>query len=574
MKNQLIIDIFNKIADILEILGENPFKPIAYRKAVRSIEALGMDIEDFLKEHHLSEIPGVGKAMQEKISEILETGELQYLKRLEEKVPDGLLQILAIPGVGPKKTALFYKKLGIKTIEELKQACIQHRLRDLKGLGPKLEENILRAIENLDLEHKRILLHRALQHANGIVEYLKRHKDVIRISPAGSVRRWKETIGDIDILVSAKVSQGIMDMVVNYEDVKEVIAKGETKTSIILRDGVQVDVRVVNDDSFGSALQYFTGSKEHNVKLRTLARKKGLKINEYGVFKQEDDTPVPGAGKEEEKTYAAVGLPYIPPELREDTGEIEAALEGRLPVLVERKDIKGDLHIHSNWSDGRNSIEEIAVFARDVFGYEYIAIADHSESERIGNGLNRERRLAQIKEIENLNDSIDGIKIFKSIEVNILPDGSLDASEDVLEKLDFAVAAVHSQFKMVRKEMTERVVAALQHPKVKMLAHPFARRIYQREPIELDFEKVVETAVSNKVAIEINSCPDRLDLDWSRVKKAREDGVLFAVCTDAHNLPSLEMISLGLSVARRGWLEKRHVLNTMPLKEVEKWLKE
>lgn len=573
MKNQLIIDIFIKIADILEIQNENRFKVLAYRKAVGSIESLGMDIEAFLEHHELSDIPGVGKALQEKIMEILETGELEYLKKIEQEVPGGLLQILAVPGIGPKKTALFYHQLGITGLEELKKACVEHRLQSLKGLGAKVEENILRAMGNLDLEHKRILLDRAQSHANSIIEYLGKHEDVIRLSPAGSLRRWKETIGDIDILVSASGSEGIMNWMVEYDEVASVIGKGETKTSVILTDGVQVDVRVVADDSFGSALQYFTGSKDHNVKLRSLAKKNNLKINEYGVFRQDDETPIPGAGKSEENTYAAVGLPRIPPELREDTGEIEAALEGKLPRLVEQRDLKGDLHIHSNWSDGKNTIEELVNYAKDALGYAYIAIADHSEGERIGNGFGTEKRLQQIEEIERLSDSIDGIKIFKSIEVNMLEDGELDADEKILEEIDFAVAAIHSHFRMPQKEMTLRVKRALRHPKVKILAHPFARRLYLREQIELDFEAVLATAREEGVALEINSYAQRLDLDWARVKSSREQGVLLAIGSDAHNLPSLGQIRLGVAVARRGWLEKEHVLNTRSLGELETWLK-
>jgi DNA polymerase (family X) len=573
MSNKRVIEIFTRVADILEIKGENRFKILAYRKAAGNIEALGMELQDYLEENKLSEIPGVGKALQEKIIEIVRTGELELLERIEKDIPEGLLDILLVPGVGPKKTALFHRELGINNLEELKKACSEQRLQGVKGLGPKVEENILSAIENLSLEEKRLLLDKALSTAKIMLDYIGQHPDVLRISQAGSLRRWRETIGDLDILVAANSSGSIMEWVRNFHSLDSIIASGKTKTSIILEDGVQVDVRVVPLESFGAALQYFTGSKAHNVKLRGLAKRKGLRINEYGVFNQESGEAIPGSGVEEENTYAAAGLPWIPPELREDTGEIEAAQEGSLPRLFQQEDIKGDLHIHSLWSDGINTIDEIAAFARDTLGYQYIAIADHSESERIGSGLDRESRFRQLEEIEELQDSLEGIKVFKSMEVNILKDGSLDAGEDIMDRLDFAVASIHSHFKQPREETTARFCRALEHPKVRILAHPFARRLYLREPVDMDFEAVVETARKNNVSIEINSCAQRLDLDWSRVKNFRDSGIPFSVNSDGHNLDMMKRIELAVSVARRGWLEKRHVLNSMSLEEFEGWLR-
>ncbi|HHH79533.1 MAG TPA: DNA polymerase/3'-5' exonuclease PolX [Thermoplasmatales archaeon] len=568
MRNQEIASIFYEIADLLEIKGELPFKVRAYRRAAQRIETLDGDIEDIYSEGKLREIPGIGEALAKKIGEIIETGRLEYLDRLKREVPEGVVRLMSIPGLGPRKTAVLYKKLGIKNIEELKKAAEQGKLRDLDGFGEVTERNILRGIEMLERSRGRVLLSMAFEDGSHLVDYLKGNRDVLNISIAGSLRRMKETIGDIDILVSSLKPGGIMDFFVKYQDVYQVLVKGSTKTSVILRDGLQVDLRVVKPESFGAALQYFTGSKEHNIQIRNLAIKKGFKVNEYGVF--EKDTEKYVAGKHEEEVYKAIGLQYIEPELRENRGEIELAQKNKLPRLIGYNEIKGDFHIHSNWSDGSASVEEIARFGEKL-GYEFVGIADHSASLKVAYGLSEEKVMKKIKEIRRVQKRFD-IRILVGTECDIKPDGTMDYRDSVLKEFDFVYAAIHTRFKMSRREMTERIVKALENEYVNFLAHPTGRLIGRRDAYEVDVEKIIDSAKENNVFLEINAFPDRLDLNDVHAKMAKEKGVRMVIGTDAHSLDHLRFMRYGIAVARRGWLEKKDVLNTCSLKEIERTL--
>ena len=566
MRNKEIAEIFYQIADLLEIKGELEFKVRAYRRAAQRIETLEEDIEELCRKGKLRSIPGIGESIASKIKELIETGRLEYLEKLKREVPEDLIRLMDIPGVGPKKALILYKKLGITTVEQLRDACKKGRLRHLEGFGELTERNILRGIEMLERSKDRFLINVAYENGYRLVEYLKKNKDVLSISIAGSLRRMKETIGDIDILVSSLNPDSIMEDFVRYPDVKIVLAKGSKKSSVILRDGIQVDVRVVKPESFGAALQYFTGSKEHNIQIRNIAMKMGLKINEYGVFRKDTEEYI--AGRTEEEVYKAIGLDYIEPELRENRGEIELAQQGKLPKIVKYKEVKGDFHIHSTWSDGTASIEEIARKAQEL-GYEFVGIADHSASLKVAHGLSEEDLLKKIQEIRKLQERFD-VRIFAGTECDIKPDGSLDYSDKILKELDFAYAAIHTKFKMDRKEMTERIIRAMENEYINILAHPTARMIGKREPIDIDLEKIFEVARETNTFMEINAFPDRLDLNDVHAKMAKEMGVKMAIGTDSHALDHMRFLRFGTAMARRGWLEKKDILNTYDLREIEK----
>ena len=573
MKNQVIANIFYQIADMLDIKGEIEFKSRAYRKAAQIIETLEEDLEDVYKregKEGLRKIPGIGEGLAKKIAELIETNKLQYFENLKKEIPESIIELMDIPSLGPKKVAVLYKKLGITNVEQLKKACEEGKLRGLDGFGEITERNILRGIEMLKGAKERVLLGVAFEDGTRYVDYLKKNPHIKKISIAGSLRRMKETIGDIDILAVSDNADDVMEYFVNYPNVREVLAKGRTKSSIILDDGLQVDLRVVEDKSYGAALQYFTGSKSHNIKLRTIAIKKGLKINEYGVFDKDTDKYI--AGRTEEEVYKSLGLPYIEPELREDRGEIEAAQKNRLPKLVKYDEIKGDFHVHSNWSDGLNSIEDIVRYALKL-GYRFIAITDHSQSLKVAGGLTEEQLREKRKEIEMIQERYPDIKIFFGTECDIKADGKLDYSNDLLDEFDIVCAAIHSKFKMSEKEMTERIINAIQNEYVKILAHPTGRLIGKRDAYEVDLEKVIDAAVENNVLLEINAFPDRIDLNDINIRIAKEKGARFTIGTDAHAVDHLRFIRFGIAAARRGWLEKKDVLNTYPVKEIEKILK-
>lgn len=553
----------------MEIKGDNPFKINSFRKAARVLENITEDVESIYREGKLQGVPGIGKGIAERIGQLVNTGQCQDYEELKKTIPSGLLEILSIPEVGPKTVQLVWKKLNITTLNQLEEAVKKHKLRDLFRMGEKTEKNILRGIEFLSRRKGRLLLGDAYPLAEQVVSALKGHPQVQKISPCGSLRRYKETIGDIDILVTSSHPQEVMDAFVGLPQVKEVLAHGPTKSSVLTNLDIQMDLRVVEKESFGAALQYFTGSKEHNIKLREMARGKGLKISEYGVFKGEKKRI---AGREEEEVYAALNLPWIPPELRENLGEVEAAKRGRLPQLVELGDLKGDLHIHSNFSDGASSLLELVEEARKK-GYQYIAVTDHSQSLKIAKGLSEQKLLKQIEEIKKINKRLSNFKILSGTEVDIKADGSLDYSNEVLRKLDLVVAAVHSGFKQTKEAMTERIIKAMRNENVDVIAHPTGRLINQRDEYKVDLERLLEAAKETKTVLEINAYPERLDLRDIHCKRAKEYGVKLVISTDAHQESQLDFIKYGVATARRGWLEKEDILNTKDVEELLRWLK-
>ncbi len=558
MKNQEIANIFRQIAQILEIKGENPFRIRAYERAALNIESIPEDIEIFVREDRLKSIPGIGKDLEEKIKEIVSEGKLKYLEELKKDIPKGLIDILEIPGIGPKTAKVLYEKLGVRDLVMLERMAHSSRISKLPGMKKKTEENILRGIELLKRGRDRMDLKTAIDVADSFVERLKKLKEVKKINPAGSLRRMKDTVRDIDILVSSKSSKKVMDKFTSFSDVKDVLAKGPTKSSILTRDGIQMDVRVIEEASYGAALMYFTGSKAHNIKLRQLAIKKHFKLSEYGIFKKNKRI----AGKTEAEMYRTLGLPYIVPELREDRGEIEAAGEDNLPRLVELSDIKGDLHVHSTWSDGGSPIEEIVKKAVEM-GYGYIAITDHSQSLKIAGGLSREELKAKKKEIEKLSKKYKRIKILYGTEVDIDSDGNLDYKDDVLGQMDVVIAAIHSGFKQSMERLTGRIIKACQNKYVHIIAHPTGRLWGAREPYEINLEEILKVCLDTNTALEINSFPQRLDLNDIYCRMAKDFGVKLVVSTDAHIAQQLDTIRFGVACARRGWLEKKDILNTL-----------
>ena len=567
MKNQEIAEIFRQIAQILEVKGENVFRVRAYERAARNIEAVPEDIEVFVKEERLTTIPGIGRDLEEKIKEIVLSGRLKYLEELKKNTPKGLIQMLAIPGIGPKTAKLLYDKLQIQDLVMLERMAQMGKMKDVPGIKEKTVENILRGIELIKKGRSRMDLKTAIDASESFIKQLKRSKEVKKINPAGSLRRMKDTVRDIDILVSSKSPAKVMDRFTTLPDVKDVLAKGPTKSSIVTKDGIQVDVRVIKDVSYGAALMYFTGSKEHNIKLRQIAIKKGLKLNEYGLFRENRAV----AGKTEKEMYKKLGLSYVSPELREDRGEVEASIKGNLPSLVELKDIKGDLHAHSKWSDGGSSIEEVVLKARGL-DYEYIAITDHSQGLKIAQGLNRDELKTKKKEIDGLNKKYKDIKVLYGTEVDIDSDGNLDYPDDILKDMDIVIAAIHSGFKQSKERITRRIIKACQNKHVHIIAHPTGRLWGAREPYEIELEEVFKVCRDTNTAIEINSYPQRLDLNDTGCRMAKEMGVKIAINTDAHIAEELDNINLGISVARRGWLKKEDVINTLSFSKLSKVL--
>lgn len=566
MKNKELANLFEKMADILEFKGENTFKISAYRKASRIIGDLTQDIEEITEQGELKNLPGVGEGMAQKIEEYLKTGKISKFEEVKKGVSDELIAIMDIPGMGPKTLALIHKERGINNLSQLEKAVEDSSLTNLPGMGEKKIENIKRGIQLLKQSKGRMNLGVAFPVAKRIVETLRQKTGSKKIEWAGSLRRMKENIGDIDILATGKDKEKIVQVFTHLPEIKEVLASGETKASVIVEGGTQVDLRVVEEDSYGTALQYFTGSKGHNIHLRGIAKAKGIKINEYGVFKGNKKI----AGKEEKDVYRVLRMEWIEPELREDRGEIEAAQKGRLPKLVQESEIKGDLHVHSKWSDGTSSIEEI-VQAAQKRGYQYVAVCDHSQSLKIAHGLDESRLMKQIEEIDSINEKLKDFRILKGTEVDILSDGKLDLSEKTLEKLDLVVAAIHSGFKQDKGRMTKRIIRALENPYIHILAHPSGRLLGARDPYEVEMDELMETAKKYGKALEINAYFERLDLDDIHCRKAKEMGVRVGIGTDAHHLDQMWMMSLGVAVARRGWLETADVLNTLSLKEILKW---
>lgn len=572
MRNREVAEKLYELAEISELAGENPFKVKAYSEAARVIENLPIAVEDLSREGRLEEIKGVGKGIAEKIQEFLDKGVISKLEELKKKVPESLIEMGKIPGLGAKRVMVIYKQLGIKSIDELKEAVLSHKVREIEGFGPKLEENILRSIAEVhDKRGTRFLLGVAYSLAKMIVDELRNKSPVEKILICGSLRRMKETIGDIDILVTSTEPARVMDCFVNLPVVKSILAHGETKSSVITFEGIQVDVRVVETASFGASVQYFTGSKEHNVRLREIAIKKNLKLNEYGLFDIYTGKRI--AGATEEEVYEALGLQFIPPEMREDRGEIELALNGKIPKLVELSDIKGDLHVHSEYSDGSNSIEELAEEAIKR-GYEYIVISDHARALGVAHGLSLERFAEQKREIEALNRKLYPFRIFQGVELNILSDGNVDFDEKVLDSFDVCIAGVHTGMSQSKEKITKRVLRALQNKKVLILAHPTGRILNSRAEYDIDIDKVFEEVKNLRKILEINAAFERLDLNDINARKAVKDyGLELSIGTDAHSVASMSDMIFGVGVARRAWLTKNEIINTLSCDELEEKLR-
>ncbi|MHA1245850.1 MAG: DNA polymerase/3'-5' exonuclease PolX [Candidatus Thorarchaeota archaeon] len=569
MKNREIARLLHEISVLLEVEGKNKFKPRAFARAARSVEALGEDIEAVAARDALTEIPGVGKSIAEQIQEYLTSGKMSALEELRQRIPVKVEELEAIPGVGPKTIKLLYESLKVTDLESLERAINEGRLKGLRGIGPKTIAQIAEGIALVRGGMSRTLLSEALPIADAIVEHLKGHAPVTRIDVAGSLRRRKESVGDIDILVLSERPSDVTEAFVSYPDVSDVLLRGDTKTSIRLTNGLQVDLRLLPVESYGAGLQYFTGSKDHNVHLRSIAQRAGMKLNEYGLFKGEELV----AGAEESEIYQSLGLQFIPPELREDQGEIEAAKVGRLPSLVELGDIRGDLHTHTDHSDGVNTLEEM-VEAAEALGYEYICIADHTKSLTVAKGMDEEQILRRIDEIDDLNSSGRWhVHVLKGAEVDILPDGTLDLEDDVLSQLDVVTVSVHSKMQMDRATMTERIIRAIEHKHVHILGHPTGRKLFKRPAYEVDIEAIFEAARGSGVAMELNAYPERLDLGAGHLRLAKRMGIQIAINTDAHRTSELHNMRFGVFQARRGWLEADNVINTRSLDDLVRLLK-
>ena len=560
MNTPQVVEILETIARILEIQDENPFKVRAYRNGAKALESLPGDLRTLAEQKKLGDVPGIGKALEEKITQLLTTGKMDYYEELRRNVPAGVLEMLAIPSFGPKKARVVWKDLGISSIDGLRQAATEHKLAALKGFGEKTEKKILEGIEFLQKNAGQYLLNDALPVARRLVEHLKAQKTVRRVSIAGSLRRWKEVVKDVDLLASSDDSAAVMDHFLKADGVAEVLGKGDTKTSVRMTSGMQVDLRVVTDAQFPAALAYFTGSKEHNVALRQLAQKKGLKINEYGVT---EGTKVIELS-DEAALYTLLGLHYVPPELREHTGEVDRNVPSQ---LIGFKSLRGVFHTHSTWSDGSAAIEAMAEKARSM-GLTYMGLSDHSKAAAYANGLDAARLQQQSGEIDRLNQKWKDFRILKGLECDILPDGTLDLDPETLGRLDFVIGSVHSRFDMPEKEMTDRVCKAIANEHFDMLGHATGRLLLSREGYKINLQRVLEAAKEHEKIVELNAYPNRLDLDWVHCRRAKELGVMLAINPDAHSTADLENIEYGIATARRAWLEEKDVINTRELDEV------
>lgn len=564
--NSEIAGLFDKLADLLDIEGANPFRVRAYREAARTINGYPRSMSDMLAAgEDLTKLPGIGKDLSAKIRTIVETGELPALRKVESRTPAALSDILRIPGLGPERVKALYRNLGIESIDDLKRATRSGEIQKLKGFGKKTELMIRERLEQFSTEAKRTRLNVAEDIATALVAYLKNCEGVKEVVIAGSYRRCKETVGDLDVLVTANKNSAVMDRFAQYDEIAGVLSKGKTRSTVKFRSGIQVDLRVVPQASYGAALHYFTGSKAHNIAVRKLGLKNGYKINEYGVFKGNKRI----AGKTEAEVYKKVGLPYIAPELRENRGEIEAGRHKRLPDLITIDDLRGDLHCHTDASDGQNSLEQM-VHAAMQRGYGYVSINDHSRHVTVAHGLDKKRVIAQIEAIDKLNAQLDDIVVLKSVEVDILEDGSLDLPDSVLKQLDFTVCAVHYAFNLPREKQTGRILRAMDNKYFNILAHPSGRLIGQRDPYEVDLETVMQGALERGCFLEVNAQPDRLDLTDEACKMAKDMGLRVALATDAHSVNDLDLMRFGINQARRGWLERGDVINCLPLRELKR----
>lgn len=558
------------MADLLELKEENPFKIRAYERAAHTIASLPTDLERVMQEGRLREIPGIGEAIASKITELLATGRLEVYEKLRAEFPETIGTLMSVPGVGPKIAGRLYKELGISTVEELENAILDGRVADMYRLGDKKADSILRHIQSLRRKDQRVPLGEALPVAEHVIGVLEGCAGVRSLVAAGSLRRFRETVGDIDIMGTADSPEPVIEAFVSMAEVGEVLAEGTTKASVVMKGGPQVDLRLVEHESFGSLLQHFTGSKEHNVALRDWAVRRGLSLSEYGIT-------VTGTGEthrfdSEEKFYEWLGLQFPPPELREGGNEVEVAERWELPALVELPDIRGDFHAHTEWSDGDDTVQAMAEAAR-AKGYRFLAITDHSAGRGIAGGLSADRLREQVGAVREVERKMQGMRLFAGTEVDIRADGSLDYDDDLLAELDVVIGAVHSAMEQDRGKMTARIVRALENPRVRVLAHPTCRLIGVRDPVDVDLDEVFRAAVRTNTAIEINAMPDRLDLKDTHVKRALEMGVKLAIGTDAHRVSNLDLMRFGVGVARRGWCRAEDILNTWPLDAVEAFLK-
>ncbi len=571
MKNTDIAGIFEQMANFLEIKGENPFKIRAYRRAAQVVEHLPREIAVMLASgEDLKALPGIGQAIAAKMEELVRTGHLAAWETLKNSLPEGLSDLLEIPGIGPKTAYRLATELGISSVDELESAIQQGKVASLFRLGDRTAENLLHQIQSLRRKDQRIPLGQALPVVEEVLSRLRLLTGAKNLLAAGSLRRFRETVGDIDLMGTAENPEDVIRSFVSLPLVREVLAQGPTKASVILADGLQADLRIVEHEAFGSLLQYFTGSQQHNIALRTRMQKKGLKLSEYGITDVATDKVEKFAT--EEAFYGRLGMQYIPPEIREDHGEIELAARNALPELVQRSNIQGDLHVHTDWSDGAASLEVMAQAAKAA-GYSYLAITDHSGGLGVAGGLNEERLLKQQQAIRRLNKELEGIRLLSGIEVNILADGRLDLSDEILSGLDVVVASVHSALNQNEAKMTRRILKALENPHVDILAHPTGRLIGRREPVAVDLEAVFQGAAAHRKILEINCMPDRLDLQDISIYRARELGILLAISTDAHRPEHFGLIRFGIGMARRGWCQPSSILNTRPVEEVLAFLK-
>lgn len=558
MENSDIADRFDRLADLLEIEGANPFRIRAYRNAAARVRALSRRAADLVDAgEDLSDLPDIGKDIAEKIRVLVDSGRLPLLEEVASRTPAELSDIMNIKGLGARKTAALHERLGIKSIADLKRAVAEHKIRELSGFGEKSEQLIADALTDLEPAEKRMLIAVAEPFAEKLVQRLRKLKGVGKVTVAGSYRRRRETVGDLDILVTASARARVSDQFVEFDEVGRVVSHGDTRCTVVLENGLQVDLRIVPAASYGAALVYFTGSRAHNIELRKLGQKRRLKINEYGVFRGDERR----AGKTERQVYDSVGLKWVEPELRENRGEIEAARKGGLPSLVKLRDLRGDLHAHTSATDGRDSMKEMAGAAA-ALGLEYLAITEHTKQLPSSGGMDADALARHIDRIDRLNEKLDGIVLLKSAEVEILEDGSLDLPGDLLERLDMTVCAVHSRPRLGRKRQTERLIRAMDNPAFNILAHPSCRLIGKREPIEIDLEKVMAAALDRGCFLEVNGQPERLDLDDNACRMARDMGLRVAICSDAHGTSNLGDLRHGVDQARRGWLEKDGVINT------------
>ncbi len=566
--NAEIAAMFDQAAELLEIKGDNPFRTRAYRRAARVVEGLPKSVSTLLKGgEDLSELPGIGKDLAGKIAEIAATGKFKLLESLKRQLPGELGEIAALPGLGPKRVKLLYDKLHVSSLEDLRRVLRQGRLAEVKGFGPVIEQKLRAALQK-PVAERRFKLPIAEAEAEALLKYLRKGLKDGEVVVAGSYRRRRETVGDLDLLVAARHAGGVGNRLTKYENVADVLAHGPTRTAVVLRSGIQVDLRVVPVRSFGAALLYFTGSKAHNIRLRGIANDRGWKLNEYGLFSGTRRI----AGATEQEVYGKLGLAYIAPELREDRGDVALAQKKMLPKLVELSDIRGDLHVHSNWTDGTASIEEM-VRAAKAKGYVYVAITDHSRHVTVAHGMDPARLLKQLDEIERIGERVSGIKVLKGIELDILVDGKLDLPDKVLSRLDLVIAAIHYKFDMSRAAQTDRIIRAMDNRHVSIIAHPTGRLLGERDAYALDVERLIEAAHERGCALELNAQPERLDLNDAHVQAAKAGGVKIAISTDAHAPAALDFMRYGVDQARRGWLQADDVINTQPLEQVKRLLK-